>query len=35
MQQNLENELRAKQRVEEELTDIRTQLAHTERYGKY
>ncbi|XP_011409067.1 PREDICTED: serine/threonine-protein kinase MRCK alpha-like, partial [Amphimedon queenslandica] len=30
MQQNFENELRAKQRVEEELTHIRTQLAHTE-----
>ena len=31
MQQNLENELRAKQRVEEELTDIRTPLAQSER----
>ena len=31
MQQNLENELKAKQKVEEELTHIRTQLAHTER----
>lgn len=31
MQQNLENELKAKLKVEEELTRIRTQLAHTEK----
>lgn len=31
LQQNLENELRAKQKLQEELTSARTQLAHSER----